>query len=157
MNYYLRPSNYKTTTVENGNKEVLFQLKHSGLTDRKAITQLPNTHYEMEHANFWGSRYNIVKDGNHIGEATRKGRGERLIHLKDKDYQQIQFKLQQKNFFNFQFEVWVNEKYHLMTLYPENNSSKTHYRMEVHDIAYAPFPIIELIAIIAYILWNKGF
>jgi len=116
--------------------EVVFQLKHNGLIGRKAIAQLPTTLYEMEHANFWGSRYNIIKDGSHIGAVSRNWSGERLIHLKDKDHQPIQFKLKQQSFFN---------------------SPKTHYRIKVYEIAYAPFPINELMAIIAYILWNKGF
>jgi len=157
MVYYLKVSNYKTTTIQKEDKEVVFQLKHNGLINRKAIAQLANTRYEMDHANFWGSRYNIVKDGSYIGEVTRNWKGEMLIHLKDKDHQPLQFKMKYKSFFNFQFEVWVNEKYHLMTLYPKHNSIKNYYRMEVHDIAYAPFPINELMAIIAYVLWNKGF
>ena len=135
MDYYVRAKNYNTTILEKGDKEVLFQLKHSRLTGRKAIAQLANTRYEMEHANFWGSRYNIVKDGSHIGEVTKNWKGEMLIHLKDKDYQPIQFKMKYKGIFNFQFDVWVNEKYHLMTLYPEKDSSKTYYRLTVHDIS----------------------
>jgi len=157
MEYYLRVSNYKTTTIENGDKEVIFQLKHSGLSSRKAIAQLPNARYEMEHGNFWGSRYTIIKDDSRIGEVTRNWKGEMIIHLKDKDYQSIQFKLKYKSFFKFPLEVWINEAYHLMTLYPEKNSFKTHYHAVVHEVAYAPFPVDELMAIIAYGVWNKGF
>ncbi len=157
MNYYLRASNYKTTTLEKEDKEVIFQLKHSGLTNRKTIAQLPNTRYEMEHANFWGSRYNIIKDGSRIGEVTKNWKGEMLLHLKDRDYQPIQFKIKSKGVLNFQFQVWVNEAYHWMTLYPEKDSPKTYYRLTVHEIAYAPFPLHELMVIIAYVVWNKGF
>ena len=111
----------------------------------------------MEHANFWGSHYNIIKDGSRIGEVTKNWKGERLIHLKDKDYQPIQFQMKYKGFLTFQFEVWVNEKYHLMTLIPKKDSVKTYYQIIVHDIAYNPFPINELMVIIAYVVWNKGF
>lgn len=157
MNYYLKASNYQTTTLEKEDKEVVFQLKHSRLTGRKAIVALPSARYEMEHANLWGSRYNIVKNDSRIGEVTRNWKGDIFIHLKDKDHQPIQFKMKYKGFLNFQFDVWVNEKYHLMTAYPEKDSSKTYYRLTVYDIAYNPFPITELMAIIAYVVWNKGF
>ncbi|MFK7979755.1 MAG: hypothetical protein AB8G86_07215 [Saprospiraceae bacterium] len=157
MTYYLKASNYQTTTLEKEDKEIIFQLKHSHLTSRKAIAELPDTRYEMEHANFWGSHYNIVKDGSRIGEVTKNWKGEILIHLKDRDYQPIQFKIKYKGVLNFQFEVWVNEKYHLMTLSPKKDSAKTYYRLTVHDIAYNPFPIKELMAIVAYVVWNKGF
>lgn len=150
MSYYLRARNHKTTTVEKGNKEILFDLNRSGLTGCKATAQLPNTHYEMEHANFWGTRSKIIKDGNQIGYLKINWKGEILFTLKDKDYQLIQFKMKYKGFFNFQFEVWVNEKYHLMTLYPESNWFKTNYRTVVHEVGYDPFPIDELMAIIAY-------
>jgi len=110
MDYYLKVSNYTTTTIEKENKEVVFQLKHNGLIGRKAIAQLPTTLYEMEHANFWGSRYNIIKDGSHIGAVSRNWSGERLIHLKDKDHQPIQFKLKQQSFliFNLTFGLMIN-------------------------------------------------
>ena len=150
MNYYVRAKNYKTTIVEKGNQEVLFQLNHLGWTGCKATAQLPNTQYLMEHANFWGTRYKIVKDSKRIGELRTNWKGEILFHLKDKDYQPIKFKMKYKGFFNFCFEVWVNETHHLMTLYPESNWFKTNYRAVVHDIAYDPFPMDELMAIIAY-------
>jgi len=157
MNYYLKASDYTTTTLENEDKEVLFQLKHSHAISRKTIVQLPNTRYELEHANFWGSRYKIIKDGKHIGKVVRNWKGEMLIHLKDRDHQPLQFKIKYKGLFNFQSEVWVNGKYHLMTLFPEKSTFKNYYRLTVYDIAFNPFPIDELMAIIAYIVWNKGF
>ncbi len=149
MNYYLRAENYKTTIIEKGN-EVLGQLAMIGWTGCKGIVELTDTEYEIAHANFWGTRYEILKDGRNIGEMTTNWKGEILINLTDRDHQPVQFKMKYRGFFNFRFEVWVNQQFHLLTLHPESNWFKTHYRVEVHNSNYSPFPIKELMAIIAY-------
>ena len=58
--------------------------------------------------------------------------------------------MKNRGFFNFRFEVWVNEKYHLLTLHPEGYWFRTHYRVVIHDSNYSPFPITDLMAIITY-------
>jgi len=149
MNYYLRAENYKTTIIEKGN-EVLGRLGLIGWVGFKGRITLPDTTYKIEHANFWGTRYKIEKDGKKIGEMRTNWKGAVLIKLTDSDHQPVQFKMKHRGFFNFRFEVWVNEKFHLLTLHPETNWFKTNYRVEVHDSNYSPFPITELMAIIAY-------
>jgi len=149
MNYYLRAENYRTTIIEKGD-ELLGQLALIGWTGYKSMVTLPHTTYKIEHANFWGTRYEIEKDGIKIGGIRTNWKGEILINLTDSDHQPVQFKMKYRGFFNFRFEVWVNEKHHLLTLHPERNWFKTNYRVDVHDSNYSPFPITDLMAIIAY-------
>ncbi len=149
MTYSIKHRSYKNFVVEKGH-QILFDVQFPSIWCNKAVGTSKESNYTMVSDSLWGTRYNILKNGELIGTCKYDWKGHFNMDLRDEVGKTFQLRFKYKGFWTPKLAIYLNNNQHLFTMHGRYRNFAVEWEVEVHQQPTIDFPIEEIVGLLGY-------